>query len=363
MPVTRTRVAEDQLNLTVDWGEIVGDITAQTDLITYLNQREANLVSATAFTEHTSATTNVHGIVNTSDLALKSAGIAQFEDVNVASINEAISKMHDQNTDLGTTSPTFYLGTNGPLLKNNLGVIELRNSADTDYADLVVNNLTVRGTTTTIDSTELSINDNIITLNSNFDGDNPVVNGGIEVERGTLTNASLIWDESNDLWKAGLAGSEKTVVLQGNTVTLTGEVTGSAAFDAAGNISITTDLDATQHTHALTALSDVSVTDVAENDALLWDSTENKWVNKQVAIDINIAVQKKSFVTVAGQTEFDISDIYSDTNFYIAVYRNGVLMLDDLDYVLNTTTKKITFNYACNLEDLVVVVQFSKYKY
>jgi len=362
MAVTKTRVAEDQLNLTVDWGEIVGDITAQTDLITYLDQRETNLVSVTTFAGHTSATTNVHGIVDTSDLALKSAGITQFVDVNfdVASINEAISKMHDQNTDLGTTSPTFYLGTNGPLLKNNLGVIELRNSADTGYADLVVNNLTVRGTTTTIDSTELSINDNVITLNSNFDGDNPVVNGGIEVERGTQTNASLIWDESNDLWKAGLAGSEKTVVLQGNTVTLTGEVTGSAAFDAAGNISITTDLDATQHTHELTVLSDVAVTDVAENDALLWDSTANKWVNKPVVTDINIAVQKKSFVTAAGQTEFDISDIYSDTNFYIAVYRNGVLMLDDLDYVLNTTTKKITFNYACNLEDLVVVVQFSK---
>lgn len=362
MPVTRTRVAEDQLNLTVDWGEIVGDITAQTDLITYLNQRETNLVSVTTFAGHTSATTNVHGIVDTSDLALKSAGIAQFGDVNfdVDGINDAISKMHDQNTDLGTTSPTFYLGTNGPLLKNNLGVIELRNSADTDFADLVVNNLTVRGTTTTIDSTELSINDNVITLNSNFDGDNPVVNGGIEVERGTQTNASLIWDESNDLWKAGLAGSEKTVVLQGNTVTLTGDVTGSAAFDASGNISITTDLDATQHTHALTVLSDVAVTDVAENDALLWDSTANKWVNKPVVADINIGVQKKSFVTAAGQTEFDISDIYSDTNFYIAVYRNGVLMLDDLDYVLNTTTKKITFNYACNLEDLVVVVQFSK---
>lgn len=362
MAVTKTRVAEDQLNLTVDWGEIVGNITEQTDLITYLNQREANLVSATTFTEHTSATTNVHGIVDTSDLALKSAGITQFDDVNfdVESINEAIAKMHDQNTDLGTTSPTFYLGTNGPLLKNNLGVVELRNNADTDYADLVVNNLTVKGTTTTIDSTELNINDNIITLNSNFDGDTPVINGGIEFERGTQTNASLIWDESNDLWKAGLAGSEKTVVLQGNTVTLTGDVTGSAAFDASGNISITTDLDATQHTHALTALSDVTVTDVAENDALLWDSTANKWVNKPVVADINIGVQKKSFVTAAGQTEFDISDIYSDTNFYIAVYRNGVLMLDDLDYVLNTTTKKITFNYACNLEDLVVVVQFSK---
>lgn len=362
MPVNRTRVAEDQLNLTVDWGEIVGDITAQTDLITYLNQRETNLVSVTTFAGHTSATTNVHGIVNTADLALKSAGITQFEDVSfdVDGINQAIAKMHDQNTDAGTSSASFYIGTGGPLLKNNLGVIELRNSADSDYADLVVNNLTVKGTTTTIDSTELNINDNVITLNSNFDGDTPVINGGIEVERGTQTNASLIWDESNDLWKAGLAGSEKTVVLQGNTVTLTGDVTGSAAFDASGNVSIVTDLDATQHTHALTSLSDVLVTDVVENDALLWDSTASKWVNKPVVADINIGVQKKSFVTAAGQTEFDISDIYSATNFYIAVYRNGVLMLDDLDYVLDTVNKKITFNYTCNLEDLVVVVQFSK---
>jgi len=323
---------------------------------------EANIASSDSFETHKLSTTSVHGIADTTDIALKSGSINQFVDIISSGevIEDSVIKRHNQNTDVGTSSSTFYLGLDGPKIKGNLGTIEIRNNNDSDYADLIVRNLTVKGTTTIVESETTVFNDNILTLNSNYTGSTPVENGGLEIQRGTLPNASIIWDESNDLWKAGVVGSEKTVVLQGNTITLIGDVTGSAAFDTSGNISITTNLNVTQHTHELTALSDVTVTDVAENDALLWDSTANKWVNKPVVADINIGVQKKSFVTAAGQTEFDISDIYSDTNFYIAVYRNGVLMLDDLDYVLNTSTKKITFNYACNLEDLVVVVQFSK---
>ena len=173
---------------------------------------------------------------------------ASFDDILIV-----MNKAHDQNTDLGTNASSFYIGTNGPRIKNNTNVFELRNNADTSYVDLIVNNLTVKGTTTTINSETLTIDDNIIILNSNYTGSTPVENAGIEVERGTQTNASLIWDESNDLWKAGLAGSEKTLVKQTNTVTLTNGVTGSASFDASGNVSISTTVDSSKHVHAFTS--------------------------------------------------------------------------------------------------------------
>jgi hypothetical protein len=48
----------------------------------------------------------------------------------------------------GTNNPEFQIGTAGPILKNNSGDLQIRNSADTDFGDLEVNNLTVRGTTT-----------------------------------------------------------------------------------------------------------------------------------------------------------------------------------------------------------------------
>lgn len=66
---------------------------------------------------------------------------------------------------------------------------------------IVTGNLTVQGTTTTIDSNTVNIGDNIIVLNSDETGV-PSQNAGIEVERGTLTNSQLIWDEVADKWRA-----------------------------------------------------------------------------------------------------------------------------------------------------------------
>jgi len=60
-------------------------------------------------------------------------------------------------------------------------------------------NLTVQGTTTTVDSNTVNIGDSIITLNSDETG-TPSQNGGIEIERGTSTNVTFVWDETNDMW-------------------------------------------------------------------------------------------------------------------------------------------------------------------
>ena len=60
-------------------------------------------------------------------------------------------------------------------------------------------NLTVSGTTTTVNSNTVNIGDSIITLNSDEAG-TPSQNGGIEIERGTSTNVTFVWDETNDEW-------------------------------------------------------------------------------------------------------------------------------------------------------------------
>jgi len=62
-------------------------------------------------------------------------------------------------------------------------------------------NLTVSGSTTTINTEEVNIADNTIVLNSNFTGAEPTESAGIEVERGsTESNVSLLWNESNSRW-------------------------------------------------------------------------------------------------------------------------------------------------------------------
>ena len=67
--------------------------------------------------------------------------------------------------------------------------------------NMIVNgNLTVSGTTTTVNSETVTIADNIIELNSNATG-TPTENAGIEIERGTSANVQFLWNESTDTWE------------------------------------------------------------------------------------------------------------------------------------------------------------------
>ena len=65
---------------------------------------------------------------------------------------------------------------------------------------LIVSNLIVSGTSTTVNTETINLADNIITLNSNETG-TPSQDAGIEVERGTGANATLYWDEGDDDWQ------------------------------------------------------------------------------------------------------------------------------------------------------------------
>lgn len=63
----------------------------------------------------------------------------------------------------------------------------------------VVGDLVVSGTTTTLNTETVTIEDNIILLNSTVTG-SPSSDGGIEIERGTSNNVSFFWDESENKW-------------------------------------------------------------------------------------------------------------------------------------------------------------------
>ena len=83
--------------------------------------------------------------------------------------------------------------------------------------DLVVDgNLTVSGSTTYLNTATLTVEDNIVVLNSNATG-SPVADAGIEVERGDSTNASFFWDESEDKWTANNGTTSTAVSLEGHT--------------------------------------------------------------------------------------------------------------------------------------------------
>lgn len=124
-------------------------------------------------------------------------------------------------------------------------------AGDKTFANSVVisGDLTVNGTTTTVNTETINLADNIITLNSNYTGSAPTENGGIEIERGTLTNVSLVWNESTDRWTftndgttfynipiSGDATVTSVSLTQGNGITITNTSSGTAAaFTVAAN--------------------------------------------------------------------------------------------------------------------------------
>jgi hypothetical protein len=90
-------------------------------------------------------------------------------------------------------------------------------SGGTISGDVFINgNVSILGTATTINTTTLSVEDNIITLNSNVTGatQTPLLNAGFEVMRGSATTKTFQWDESNKRWSL-----DDNTIINGNLIT------------------------------------------------------------------------------------------------------------------------------------------------
>ena len=108
-------------------------------------------------------------------------------------------------------------GGNAIQFGNNVGITgSLRTTTDLT----VGGNFTVNGTTTTIDSTNINIGDNIIVLNGT-----ETTNGGMYVKDaagGNTATGSMLWDTTNDKWIAGPKGSELAILRVGGDSVVSG---------------------------------------------------------------------------------------------------------------------------------------------
>jgi len=80
---------------------------------------------------------------------------------------------------------------------------------------VVQGNLTVNGTTTTVNSNTVAIGDSIMVLNNDETG-TPSENGGFEIERGTSTNVSVLWNEASDYWQINDGSTTSKIMTAGN---------------------------------------------------------------------------------------------------------------------------------------------------
>ncbi len=139
-----------------------------------------------------------HTIANVDGLQTALNGKAETASANTFANNQVI-----QTSSSDAALRVTQTGTGHALL--------VEDSANPDsspfYIDnagncVIAGNLTVNGTTTTVNSNVVDINDSVLTLNADETG-TPSQNAGIEVERGTSSNVQFFWDEANDHWTTG----------------------------------------------------------------------------------------------------------------------------------------------------------------
>jgi len=76
------------------------------------------------------------------------------------------------------------------------------------FNDMTVSgNLTVSGSTTTVNTETINLADNLILLNSNLTSGSPTENAGLEISRGGSANTVFRWNETSDIWEYTIDGS------------------------------------------------------------------------------------------------------------------------------------------------------------
>lgn len=180
-------------------------------------------IAAGTITSANIAAGNIDGVAATPSLRTLGTGAQQ-----AAAGNHTHAQLHTQNTDAGTSSATFFLVgtavTDVLIKKSGSGELSARLGNDTGFAAvqtgaLTVNgNLSVTGTTTTINSNTLSVGDNIIELNNDITTTaGSTEDAGIAVKRFTgadvRQDALFTWGEATDRWLATFPASTGTTVV------------------------------------------------------------------------------------------------------------------------------------------------------
>jgi hypothetical protein len=308
-----------------------------------INASAAISVSKTALTAGTGLTLSTNTLsVNASQTqitALGTIGTGTWQGTAIADAyvadNLTISGGTVNNTVIGGTTPaagtfttltanTSITGTLATAAQPNITSVGTLSSLTTSGNVIVGGDLTVSGTTTTINTETINLADNQIVLNSNYTGSTPTENGGIEIERGTLTNKTLVWDETNDKWTVGsetfVAGTFEgnltgnvtgnadtaTTLATARDFSLTGDVTAAAvSFDGSGNVALSTNIGSNT-----VGITELNVTDGTSGQVLTTNGAGTL-----------------SFTTISSYSDSDV-ETYLDTGTSTPTFASAIVSGD-----------------------------------
>jgi hypothetical protein len=256
--------------------------------------------------------TNVQAFLRATDVISGSSQVTGLTNTQISGVNH--SKIDFGGSELTSGSLGLVVGDGSSTDTVNVGVDTLvfagtANEITTAVTDnqvqiglpdnvtvggnmIISGNLTVSGDTVQTNTTTLNVEDNII--NVNYGGS--ATDGGLyvsDVTGGNLTSGSILWDGTNDYWKAGAKDSEARVIV-GNGTDTAGKIT---KFSADGVI-----------TDSIISESGTTVT--ISNDLILSGLTASSFL---------VSNGSKQLVSIASSTDGDFlvsdgSGTYSATN-------------------------------------------------
>ena len=237
---------------------------------------------------------------------------------------------------LTANSGALDVNVNSDSLEIVSDVVRLKDTitGDRTFQDSVTvgGNLTVNGTVSYIYTENLMIEDNIITLNATFSG-SPFLNAGIEVVRGSSQSAALIWDESLDLWAAGLSGSTSTIITEagiglvksGNTLSTDLLVNGGLTYSG-NQIGVTVDGSTIQIIDGyLVSTTQGDISGVTAGEGLSGGGTQGF-----VTLDVNTGLG----LTISSN---DVAMVWGGTSSGLTFSNNAVgVVVDNTSLVINS---------------------------
>jgi hypothetical protein len=249
---------------------------------------------------------NDNAITNVGDIALDSIS-ADGTDINVAvSDNSATAFTIKQGSDnylvidTANSSESVSIGTGISGTAISIG----HGTSETTVNDnlTVTGDLTVNGATTTVDTTNTTVKDNLLELNSGASSNSN--DSGIIIQRGSTGNDALfMWDESEDKFALGTTtdNASSTGNLNMTTGTLVANIEGNVTGNVTGNVSGTA--------ATVTGSAQSNITSVGTLTTLTVDNVIINGTTIGHTDDTDLITLADGIATVAGEISVTTLDI------------------------------------------------------
>lgn len=244
----------------------------------------------------------------------------------------------------------------------------------------VTGDLTVNGTTTTLNTDTLAVEDNIIVLNSNVSG-TPSLDAGIEVERGTYTNAKIYWNETANAWYLSTPGDSngaatESVISTGGAINMFGTISDGTntatpdstndtlTFAAGTGLSVAVNGTSDTVTYSFDSGATATVASVTLPDALLGSATATA-SGSSVTLDTfsTTTYSSAKYVVQAknGSGDIEVTELLvtvdGSGNVYLTEYANifsnatlaeftATWATNTLTFTANSTTSGVVFKVS-----------------